>query len=117
MTILKRRKPPKMGIRQDDGRIHCPAHLAWVRGHNCAVGNALCQGPIEAAHVRTGTDGGTSLKPSDCWTIPLCSLHHAQQHQMGEGRFEWMHKADMKKIAQALWDISPHGKRYRAERP
>ena len=88
---LKRETKPGM-----PKRIRCPAHLKWVREHACCVPG--CHGrPIEAAHVRTGTDGGTGQKPSDFWTVPLCGTvfgagvaegHHAEQHRIGEPAFE-----------------------------
>lgn len=33
------------------------------------------------------TDGGTSLKPSDNYTVPLCHKCHQEQHQIGELAF------------------------------
>lgn len=42
---------------------------------------------IEVAHIRIGTDGGTSLKPSDYFTVSLCKLCHAEQHSIGERTF------------------------------
>lgn len=62
---------------------------------------------IECCHVRTKTDGGGSLKPSDWWTIPLCGLRHCEQHHTGEAAFEKRHGIDMKKIALALAKQSP----------
>lgn len=106
--IPKRRKPQPMGVREPDV-IRSPSHLAWVRGHECAVGRLpTCSSRIEAAHVRTGTDGGMSMKPGDNWAIPLCSWHHSTQHRIGESAFEQEYGVDMKAIAQALWAKSPH---------
>lgn len=114
MIGLKRRKAPKMGVREPE-RIDCPGHLKFVRGFECAIaGRAghVCGGKIEAAHVRTGTDGGTSYKPSDCWAIPLCSEGHREQHQIGEHRFEKKYGVDMKKQARAIWQRSAHRRKY-----
>ena len=36
--------------------------------------------PCVAAHFRLGTGGGTSYKPSDIYTVPLCHDHHNEQH-------------------------------------
>ena len=33
------------------------------------------------------TDGGTSLKPSDNYTVPLCHKCHQEQHRIGELAF------------------------------
>lgn len=110
--VPKRRKPQKMGVKEAP-QIRCAGHLAWIRGHECAVCRSLPSGyPIEAAHVRTGTDGGMGVKPSDCWTLPLCSHHHRDQHLIGEAEFETIFGIDMKKIAEQLWAKSPHRKKY-----
>lgn len=108
MTSLpRRRKPQKMSCNSAP-QIRSPGHLAWIRGHECSVQQMTCEGKIEAAHVRGGTDGGLSVKPSDCWAIPLCSRHHRLQHQIGEPEFERAYKIRMKEIADALWYLSPH---------
>lgn len=111
----KRRKHALMRV-QAPSVVRCPSHLKWVRGHECAaVGSGGCGGRIEAAHVRRGTDGGVGMKPGDCFTLPLCSEHHRRQHQIGEAPFEKETGVNMKSTADALWNASPHGRRYRAE--
>jgi hypothetical protein len=109
VNLPKRRKPQPLGVKEAP-QIRNASHLRWIRGFECAVmGTGMqCYGRIEAAHARTGTDGGTSLKPGDNWTLPLCSEHHAMQHRIGEASFERLHGIDMKNIAQALWLKSPH---------
>lgn len=92
---LPRRRTSKAGKERSGlstaERRDWPAHRAWVRGHECCVceayGMLTNRGRIEAAHVRLGTDGGTSLKPHDMWVISLCSYHHEIQHQYGEASF------------------------------
>ena len=97
---------------KNSGRQHkgkrSPSHLKWIRGHDCAVSNKDCKGKIEAAHVRRGTDGGSGVKPSDKWTIPLCGYHHQQQHREGEITFEVMHGIDLKEIAEKAFNRSPY---------
>ena len=85
----------------------CPAHRAWVRRHACSVPGCLAS-PIECAHVRRGTDGGQSLKPSDRYTISLCQAHHAEQHRIGEARFEARYAIDLKALADAFARRWPH---------
>lgn len=117
MLRLKRRKHPKMGTVREDAPIRSPSHLAWVRGHECAalgLTQVECCGRMEAAHVRTGTDGGTGKKPSDCFSIPLCTSHHLIQHQLGESAFEERYGINMKAIAQSLAQRSPHLRKLRA---
>lgn len=116
--IPRRRKAPKSNIRPEP-QIRCPGHLAWVRGHECTVPGIVgmsCSERIEAAHVRTGTDGGMGVKPGDNWVIPLCSAHHAQQHHFGEAVFEKAYRINMKSIAEQLWLKSPAGRKYREAR-
>jgi hypothetical protein len=104
MTFL----PPR--IKRDSGRKQSgrrsPAHRAWVRGHACSACGS--QFGIECAHVRSGTDGGTGIKPSDAWCISLCVTCHRKQHEVGEEAFEKAWGIDMKAIAQMFFKLSPH---------
>lgn len=113
--LPKRRKAPKHNLRAEP-QIRSPQHLAWVRGHECLALDETCSDRIEAAHVRTGTDGGMGVKPSDCFTVPLCSHHHALQHNMGEGSFENRYGVKMRPAADALWLKSPHRPKVEARR-
>ena len=100
--------PPRISRKSDkaDRGKRSPAHRAWVRGHHCcACGSATA---VECAHVRTGTDGGTGLKPSDKWTISLCKDCHTFQHAIGEALFEAEHGINMKALAEAFYKASPH---------
>lgn len=117
MSILKRRSFANQRTKEIP-QIRCPSHLAWVRGHVCALdakNRRDCLGKIQAAHVRIGTDGGMGVKPSDSFAIPLCDHHHAEQHAIGEQSFERKYGISMLKIANDLWRQSPHGKRWRME--
>jgi len=93
------------------GVLRVPQFLRFVRQHECScffgglqMGRFRCEGAIEAAHVRTGTDGGCSLKPSDRFALPLCSTHHRRQHQIGERPFEKEMNISMRSIADGLWE-------------
>lgn len=68
-----------------------------------------------AAHVRRGTDGGSSLKPSDRWTFPCCDAHHREQHRIGEISFEAKYALDLKAIASMLAIMSPYLKQERQD--
>lgn len=107
-TVPSVRLPKRLKRRK---RVHearsCPAHRAWVRRHRCCVSGCV-QLPIECAHVRRGTDGGTALKPSDRWTISLCRVHHAEQHTIGEHSFEQRHGIDLVALARKFVRHSPH---------
>ena len=95
------------GERRERASRACPAHRAWVRRHRCSVPGCL-RTPIECAHVRSGTDGGVGLKPSDKWTISLCAHHHRQQHHIGEAAFEARYKIDLKALAAEFARRSVH---------
>lgn len=83
-----------------------PAHRKWVRGHACSACGS--QSGIECAHVRTGTDGGTGIKPSDQWCISLCGVCHRKQHEIGEESFEKAWRINMKALAEEFYKASPH---------
>lgn len=105
MNIPSRRKRPKMSVRQSTV-IRSDSYLQWVRGHNCTcveIDPTGCEGGMEAAHVRRGTDGGIGMKPSDCYALPLCSSHHAEQHRIGEQSFEKKYRFAMKTVADRMW--------------
>lgn len=100
--------PPRISRKSDKAEKprRSPAHRAWVRGHACSACGSMAG--IECAHVRTGTDGGTGIKPSDRWVISLCRDCHARQHQVGEAAFEAEMHIDMKALAQMFFKLSPH---------
>lgn len=56
---------------------------ALVRAMPCVCRGNECEGPIEAAHVRSRGAGGTRRD-----LVPLCSRHHLQQHSKGIRTFE-----------------------------
>ena len=92
------RSKPKPNLRR-------PAqHLAFVRQLPCV---ACCKAaPSEAAHVRTGTDGGVGVKPGDRYAVPLCAACHAKQHGVGELTFWSGLRIDPLNVALRLWTIS-----------
>lgn len=87
----------------------CPGHRAWVRKHHCSV-PGCDRRPIECAHVRRGTGGGMGLKPPDRWVVSLCSHHHAEQHRLGERRFEQRYQIELAALAREFARRSPHRK-------
>jgi hypothetical protein len=79
-------------------------HLAFVRQLPCvACGKAA---PSEAAHVRTGTDGGVGVKPGDRYAVPLCNACHAKQDRIGELTFWSALRIDPLNVALRLWTVS-----------
>jgi hypothetical protein len=92
------RRKPKRNSRK---RVQ---HLAFVRELPCvACGKAA---PSEAAHVRTGTDGGIGMKPADRYSVPLCTTCHAKQHRLGELTFWSALRIDPLNVAARLWTVS-----------
>lgn len=87
--------------------VRLPAHRAWVRRHRCSVPDCR-EGPIEAAHVRCGTDGGQGIKPSDRWVVSLCRAHRAEQHGIGERAFEDRYGLELVALAEEFARRSPH---------
>ena len=73
-------------------RIRDDKHLKFLRGLPCVV-TGQSGNFIQAAHIRCHTDGGTSLKPSDCFAVPLCASEHFRQHSHGERTF-WQDRLD-----------------------
>lgn len=99
-------------IRQRQPRTEDPAWLATVRGMPCTV----CRrpGPNDPAHLRTGAPQygkqptGMGEKPDDCWVLPLCRMHHDEQHRGNELAF-WLRYGvtDPFAVAMALYAARP----------
>lgn len=105
--MLKGRLPPRVLVKKADLLRSCPGHRAWVRKHHCSVPGCTAL-PIECAHVRRGTDGGTGLKPSDAWCVSLCAKHHQEQHRVGEDSFETKYGLKLAELAESFARRSPH---------
>jgi hypothetical protein len=82
-SLLKQMRESKHGRRPK--REIAAGHLALVRRLPCISCDS--DNGCEAAHVRLGTGGGTSLKPGDRWALPLCGACHREQHAIGEVTF------------------------------
>jgi hypothetical protein len=79
-------------------------HLAFIRQLPCVACDQAP--PSEAAHIRSGSDGGAGMKPSDRFSLPLCTECHALQHQFGELRFWSVLRIDPLNVAFGLWTVS-----------
>jgi hypothetical protein len=75
------------------------AYLAWLRKQKGVVSGKKAEC---AHHIRLGTNGGSSLKPSDYFCIPLLNEFHTSGlfaiHGIGEGTFLELFKLDEKKL-------------------
>ena len=56
--------------------------------------------------MRSGSDGATGMKPSDRYSVPLCSSCHELQHQFGELTFWSTLRIDPLNVAFGLWTVS-----------
>lgn len=107
-TLPKRRKRERFNSREET-HYRNASYLKHIRGFRCTIADKHeCEGRIEAAHVRNGTDGGLSVKPSDFFTVPLCCGAHREQHQVGEQTFWTRYGIDPLKVADRLWKASKH---------
>lgn len=115
--MLPRRKAARSGIRDGDGPIRSPAHLALVRGFVCtAYHSDDCEGRIEAHHVRSAATSGVGVKPGDDHAVPLCARHHREVHQLGIESFEAKHGVDLAAWAAKLAKASAHIRKAKKER-
>jgi len=86
-------------------RIRSKAHLRFVARQPCLI---CGRSPSHAHHVRYAQSRGLSLKVSDEFTVPLCAIHHSENHTTGDERQWWQqHKIDPLAVAIALWN---HGR-------
>jgi DNA recombination protein Rad52 len=82
-------------------RIRSKEHLRFVASQPCLI---CGRKPSHAHHVRFAQPRGMSLKVSDEFTVPLCAIHHSENHSTGDERKWWeQHKIDPLEIARSLW--------------
>ena len=79
-------------------------HLAFIRLLPCVA--CGLEGFSQATHVRNGADGGTGLKSSDRFNLPLCGTCHMRQHARGEVTFWGNLGIDPLDAASRLWTVS-----------
>ena len=88
-------------------RIRSKEHLRFVAAQPCTICGRL---PSHAHHVRFAQCRGLSLKVSDEFTVPLCALHHRENHTTGDERRWWQARGlDPLKLADELWTKSCQG--------
>ena len=82
-------------------RIRSKEHLRFVARQPCLI---CGRAPSHAHHVRHAQSRGLGLKVSDEFTVPLCAIHHSENHATGDERRWWeRHKVDPLKVASTLW--------------
>lgn len=98
-----RRKRPKSGIERAPQRIF-PRHRRWVKSHRCCVPGCPSL-VVDFAHIHSVGAGG-----HDKDGVPLCRLHHSEQHQCGIHTFQDRHGVDLEALAAELVRTSPDAK-------
>ena len=88
-------------------RQHAGKHLDFIRGLPCLI--CMDNTATEAAHVRSASRRlgkrhvGLGEKADDCWTVPLCGVHHRLQHKVGEYKFWEKVRVNPHIVSLALW--------------
>lgn len=75
-------------------------HLQFVSELPCLKCDSS---PCDPHHLKTMTDGGIGIKPSDSWAVPLCRAHHTELHNQGEKTFFVSKLAAARHLAVALY--------------
>lgn len=60
---------------------------------------------VDCAHLRKGSHAGIAQKPDDKELLPLCRIHHQEQHTIGEVSF-WGNIDLARKLAHGLYLFS-----------
>jgi hypothetical protein len=97
-----RRKIDKSVLTISEPRRHrSKEHLRLIAQQPCLI---CGRSPSHAHHVRFAQSRGLGLKVSDEFTVPLCAIHHQQNHATGNERLWWQeHKIDPLAVATRLW--------------
>jgi recombination DNA repair RAD52 pathway protein len=82
-------------------RVRSKEHLRFVAQQPCII---CGRAPAQAHHIRYAQSRGIALKVSDEFTVPLCAIHHHENHATGDERRWWVErKVDPLAVAAQLW--------------
>jgi DNA recombination protein Rad52 len=82
-------------------RVRSKEHLRFVSTQPCVV---CGRSPAHAHHIRHAQPRGLALKVSDEFTVPLCAIHHSENHATGDERRWWQERnIDPLTVASDLW--------------
>ena len=85
-------------------RIRCKEHLRFVAEQPCLI---CGRSPSHAHHIRYAQPRGLGLKVSDEFTVPLCAIHHSENHTTGNESRWWQERnLDPLSVARRLWQKS-----------
>src|SRR5262245_32330407 len=89
-------------------RVRSKEHLRFVAQQPCLICGRT---PSQAHHIRYAQTRGLGIKVSDEFTMPLCAIHHTENHATGDERRWWQeHKIDPVSVAQDMWKETTGGK-------
>jgi hypothetical protein len=93
-------------------RIRSKEHLRFVAQQPCLI---CGRSPSHAHHIRYAQPKGLALKVSDEFTVPLCAIHHSENHATGDERRWWKERnCDPLQVANQLWLESQASRRLSA---
>jgi hypothetical protein len=85
-------------------RLRSKAHLRHVAQQPCLICGRI---PAQAHHIRYAQKRGLGVKVSDEFTVPLCAIHHSENHATSDERNWWVErKIDPLVVAHELWKQS-----------
>ena len=88
----------------EEKRVRSKEHLRFVARQPCVICGRT---PTHAHHIRFAQQRGIALKVSDEFTVPLCAIHHDENHATGDEKRWWEErKIDPLSIAAELWSKS-----------
>jgi hypothetical protein len=87
-------------------RLRDKAHLRFVASQPCLICERT---PSDPHHLRFAQPRAMGRKTSDEFVVPLCRMHHRQNHQTGDELSWWKTTAaDPLRVARELW-VSSRG--------
>lgn len=90
-AIRKKKRRAKLVEDQFGKRAH------YVRGFPCIV-ERCDRWPTQAAHVKSRATGGLAENN----LVPLCVVHHTEQHASGMSAFQAKHRIDLREEAERI---------------
>lgn len=85
-------------------RLRDKVHLRFVASQPCLI----CErSPSDAHHLRFAQPRAMGRKTSDEFTVPLCRVHHRENHRTGREELWWQSKGiEPLTVATELWRVS-----------
>ncbi len=100
LTIKRSRIKPKRSKPRRTEQFRDRKYLDWLKIKACCACRREVFGITEPAH---GPSAGIGLKGPDNEAIPLCRLHHLEQHRIGWSAFESKYGFSRETEAAAHW--------------